>query len=214
MLETAVIVGLVACLVLGSAGRWKVRLRRWWVRFRPTANRGGFRPTVIRGDFRPAVKRGGERPAPGAAIAARVARVIDGDTVDVVTGDGMIRVRLACIDCPEDGQDWGDTATHGLIKLIGGKTVRLECYGLDPYGRTLATLYVARDGGGQWLNVNERMVALGHAWVMRRFYNHLPMNRQDALNRIENWARTKRVGLWKTGDPIPPWEWRAANAKE
>jgi endonuclease YncB( thermonuclease family) len=69
------------------------------------------------------------------------------------------------IDCPEDGQEWGDIATRGLIKLIGGKSVRLEAHGTDSHGRTLGTLFVYLQHKGEWQNVNERMVTLGHAWV-------------------------------------------------
>ena len=69
-------------------------------------------------------------------------------------------------------------------------------------------IYVQHGHGSEWMNVNERMVTLGHAWVMRRFYNHLPKDRQQKLNRLERWARSKMVGLWQTPDPIPPWMWR------
>ncbi len=149
--------------------------------------------------------------APQENFTAKVVCVIDGDTVDVTAGGCRIRIRLDSIDCPEDGQDWGDIAKYGLIKLIGGKTVFLEKHGLDYYGRTLATIYLTQDQGAILLNVNERMVALGHAWVMRQFYDHLPKHRQDSLNRIEAWARSKRVGLWKSVNPIPPWSWRKVN---
>lgn len=142
---------------------------------------------------------------------ARVTRVIDGDTVDVTTNGCKIRVRLDAIDCPENGQHWGDSAKFGLIKLIGGKKVLLENHGLDQYGRTLATIYVSRDSGTDRINVNERMLALGHAWVMRRYYNHLPEQRRDSLNRIEAWAKSKKVGLWNSPNPIPPWRWRTSN---
>ena len=148
---------------------------------------------------------------PGQYFTAKVAQVIDGDTVDVITKRRRIRIRLDSIDCPEDGQDWGDVATYGLIKLIGGKSVSLEYHGLDFHGRTLATIYVSQDRGAKMLNVNERMVVLGHAWVMRQFYNHLPKDRQVSLNRIEAWARSRRVGLWRASNPTPPWEWRRSN---
>lgn len=157
--------------------------------------------------------KGRSRAKPGRnrseAGTFRVVRVIDGDTVDVSKFNRRVRIRLDSIDCPEDGQPWGETAKAGLIKLIGGKSVRLEEHGRDPYGRTIATLYVRSEEGSDWLNVNERMVILGHAWVMRRFYSHLPRERQTALNRMEAWAKSKKVGLWKTSNPIPPWEWRA-----
>ena len=140
---------------------------------------------------------------------AKVMHVIDGDTVIVDKGwSQVVMIRLDSIDCPEDGQHWGDTAAYGLIKLIGGRKVHLEEHGLDSHGRTLATIYVQHANGEEWVNVNERMVTLGHAWVMRKFYDHLPKGRQDKLNRLERWARSKNVGLWRTQNPIPPWQWR------
>jgi len=139
----------------------------------------------------------------------KVEHIIDGDTVIVVKDWHIIKIRLDSIDCPENDQHWGDTAKYGLIKLIGGRNVRLEEHGLDHYERILATIYVQHGYGAEWMNVNERMVTLGHAWVMRRFYNHLPKHRQDKLNRLEKWDRSKKVGLWKTPNPIPPWKWRS-----
>jgi len=150
----------------------------------------------------------GAKPRRTASLRqARVVYVIDGDTV-IVEDDTRrkVRIRLAAIDCPEAGQPWGDTARYGLIKLIGRRTVRVEVHDRDHYGRTVATLHVQREG--EWTNVNERMVMLGHAWVMRRYWHHLPRERQRALDRLERWARSRRVGLWKTPNPVPPWQWR------
>ena len=139
----------------------------------------------------------------------KVEHIIDGDTVIVVKNWHKIKIRLDSIDCPEHDQHWGDTAKYGLIKLIGGRKVRLEEHGIDRHDRTLATIYVQHGYGSEWMNVNERMVTLGHTWVMRRFYDHLPKDRQDKLNRLERWARSKKVGLWQTPNPIPPWKWRS-----
>ena len=138
----------------------------------------------------------------------KVRQVIDGDTVLVATTSSQLKVRLDSIDCPEDGQEWGDTAKRGLIKLIGGKTAKIEVHGSDVHGRTLGTLFVFLQDKGEWQNVNERMVTIGHAWVMRMYYDHLPKSRQQKLNQLERWAKSKRVGLWKNENPIPPWKWR------
>lgn len=138
----------------------------------------------------------------------RILWVIDGDTVIASNGRSELKIRLDSIDCPEDGQHWGDIAKYGLIKLIGRQQVNLEVHGVDAHGRTLATVYVWHQSKEEWLNVNERMVTLGHAWVMRRFYDHLPKDRQNQLNRLERWAQSKEVGLWGTPNPIPPWQWR------
>jgi endonuclease YncB( thermonuclease family) len=138
----------------------------------------------------------------------RVGHIIDGDTVIVFSTAAEYKIRLDSIDCPENGQEWGDIATRGLIKLIGGKSVRLEAHGTDVHGRTLGTLFVNSQETGKWQNVNERMVTLGHAWVSRLNYIHLPKSRQQKLNQLERWAKSKKVGLWKTENPIPPWKWR------
>lgn len=140
--------------------------------------------------------------------SVKVVHVIDGDTVVVASASSQVKVRLDSIDCPEEGQQWGDIATRGLIKLIGGKSVKLEVHGSDVHGRTLGTLFVYLQDKGVWQNVNERMVTLGHAWVMRLCYGHLPKSRQQKLNQLERWAKSKSVGLWKTENPIPPWKWR------
>ena len=140
--------------------------------------------------------------------SVKVGHVIDGDTVIVASTSSQVKVRLDSIDCPEYGQEWGDIATRGLIKLIGGKSVKLEVHGSDVHGRTLGTLFVYMQDKGEWQNVNERMVTLGHAWVIRLYYGHLPKLRQQKLNQLERWAKSKSVGLWKTENPAPPWKWR------
>lgn len=147
-------------------------------------------------------------PITSGEVPARVLRVIDGDTVDVNIQGRRVRVRLDAIDCPEDGQPWGNIATAGLIKMIGGKSVLLEAHGVDDYGRMLATVFVKHHQEPEMINVNERMVMLGHAWVMRAYYRHLPENRRRQLDRLERWARSKKVGLWRQADAMPPWKWR------
>ena len=160
----------------------------------------------------PSPKETNDIPASKRAIdrlpTAKVEYVIDGDTVIVRTVKHTLKIRLDAIDCPENGQQWGDMATYGLIKLVGGKMVKLEIHGKDIYQRTLATLYVWNPSKSEWINVNEKLVLSGHAWVMRQFYHHLPKERQWRLNRMQQWARSKKMGLWQSDDPIPPWIWR------
>jgi micrococcal nuclease len=150
----------------------------------------------------------------GGLHEAKVARVLDGDTVDVLMADGEeIRVRLECIDCPEGDQPWGDIAKAGLIKQIGGaRHVYLEVHGLDVHDRVLATIYVMVDT--ELINVNERMVMLGHAWSTTHIHKQLSLGRRRQLEALEEWAKTKKVGLWGTESPIAPWEWRADGKKK
>jgi len=144
--------------------------------------------------------------------------VLDGDTVDVrlVERDPskvharrrLLRIRLDGIDCPEDDQPWGDTATAGLIKMIGGRDVRIEVRGQDKYGRSLGTIFVSDKHTSDEINVNARMVRLGHAWVYHQFCKHLPRRRRGELKRNERLARARRTGLWRAHNPVPPWRWR------
>lgn len=140
--------------------------------------------------------------------SVKVRRVLAGDTVIVARWNRCYTIRLDAIDCPEGGQLWGDKATAGLIALIGGKRVRARVHSQDSHGRTLATLYVRKQRSYKWINVNARMVALGHAWVYREKYQHLPKRRRDELDRMERWAQSRRLGLWQSDDPTPPWAWR------
>lgn len=141
----------------------------------------------------------------------KVEQVIDGDTITVSTLEDEKRIRLDSIDCPEDGQDWGGIAKDGLIKLIGDKHVHGEEHETDQLGRTIATLYVEDGNTSNWINVNEKMVELGHAWVMRQYYDHLPKDRRAELDKLESNAKLNKLGLWESLNPIPPWNWRKEN---
>lgn len=140
--------------------------------------------------------------------AGPVRKVLDGDTLIVQAGWDRVTLRLEGIDCPEFDQPWGDTARFGLIKLVGGRTVHFETHGVDRYQRTLATVYVWDRDESVWLNVNLRMVMLGHAWVSPGLPGNLPATRRNELLAVSRWARRKQVGLWKTAAPVPPWQWR------
>lgn len=140
--------------------------------------------------------------------AGPVRKVLDGDTLIVQAGWARVTIRLEGIDCPEFDQPWGDVAKYGLIKLVGGRTVHYEIHGVDRYQRTLATLYVWDREESVWLNVNLRMVMLGHAWISPSLPRHLPASRKKELLAVSRWARRKRVGLWNDPAAVPPWQWR------
>lgn len=80
-------------------------------------------------------------------------RVIDGDTFAY----GADRIRLRAIDTPEKDQSGGFEATQRLDSLLHEGTVTMVTDVLDPYGRTLADVYV--DGR----NVAEVLRSEGYA---------------------------------------------------
>ena len=147
-----------------------------------------------------------ERPA--VSGPARLTKVLDGDTLVVSQRWRKYTIRLDAIDCPELDQPWGKKARSGLKKLLGRNRIKVEVHSIDHYGRTLATVFAWNRENSDWMNVNARMVVLGHAWVYGRYLDHLPWARRRDLQDKESWARSKRVGLWRYSNPTPPWNWR------
>ena len=139
---------------------------------------------------------------------ADVMQVIDGDTVIVQSDWNQITLRLDGIDCPEGDQPWGDAARAALVKLIGDQRIRFDDHGPDGRGQQLATIYIQPTRNSAWVNVNLRMVTLGHAWVAPGLLDRLPEDRCEDLVFGSHRAQRKRIGLWHLPDPVPPWQWR------
>lgn len=88
----------------------------------------------------------------------KVSEVIDGDTIKLSNNKF---VRLIGINAPEVDEPCYKEAREKLIKLVKGKTVRLESdvKNKDSYGRLLRYVYVDN------LFVNSEMIRLGYAKV-------------------------------------------------
>ena len=108
---------------------------------------------------------------------ARLQRVVDGDTVDLVVDLGFStfkaeRFRLSGINAPEsrtkdlEEKTRGKAATKFLEELLGsGEDLLIETE-LDKkgkYGRYLCTIYAPVQGFTTLQNVNRMMVNKGHA---------------------------------------------------
>jgi endonuclease YncB( thermonuclease family) len=121
----------------------------------------------------------------------RVARIVDGDTIDVAGGK---RVRLVQIDTPEsDGECYGDKATEVLSRLLPvGTKVMLErdprLDNVDRYGRILR--YVIKGD----TNVNLVLVRHGAASVW--FYDGDRGRYAHSLAAAARKARDKGRGGW------------------
>lgn len=134
-----------------------------------------------------------------------VARAIDGDTLDVASPTGTVRVRLQAIDAAEGGQrcklrwigtwDCGRAATIALEQLTAGRTVTCKAEGTDRHGRVLGVCFT----GGQ--DINAALVRAGLAWA----YVHY----SDRYVAEEQTARLEQLGIWQAAT-MPPWEWRAS----
>jgi micrococcal nuclease len=147
----------------------------------------------------PASPRAAALPRPAPTLRAKVAYVIDGDTVVVTARVRQARVRLLGIDAPEHTRRrecFGGQATAGLRRLLpAGSAVRLAVQRRrDRYGRDLAFVWRA-DG----MFVNLVLVRRGYATTL-----FLPPLDPDGdghragLTAAENMARRERSGLWRT----------------
>ncbi len=97
--------------------------------------------------------------------AVSIRSCYDGDTCTTTTGE---KVRLACIDTPELRGRNADpvpakAARDYLRSYLKGKAITIRRIDTDRYGRTVAELFA--DGA----NVQEQLVASGHAEIYRRY---------------------------------------------
>ncbi|WP_236015015.1 thermonuclease family protein [Geomonas anaerohicana] len=139
--------------------------------------------------------------------------VSDGDTVQVQDVLGTkVKVRLYGIDAPETekrnrrtgriskpGQPFGEEAFQALKGKIGGQRVTVEVRDVDRYRRAVSVLRL-----GGW-DVNQEMVREGFAWAYRQY---LDRPYASEYIRAEEEARREGRGLWREGNPQPPWEFR------
>ena len=135
--------------------------------------------------------------ASAASFAGKVVRVIDGDTIEVLLEKKPVRIRLADIDCPEQGQLFGQAAKKFVLERAAHKIVTVHPRTKDRYGRTIAEV-VLPDGE----SLNQMLLRHGFAWHYKKYSD------DKALAELEDQARNDKVGLWQDNDPTPPWEWR------
>ncbi|WP_269532438.1 thermonuclease family protein [Chitinimonas sp. BJYL2] len=147
-------------------------------------------------------------PLPGNTQSARVSRVFDGDTVEIILTNGETqRVRLAWVDAPEHDQPYGDAAKSTLTALLLGREVSVLPAGPqhDRYGRLLAQIAIqGRDAG-------EAQLQAGMAWHYVQYARKdQPGDAYTSYANAEAGARTQQQGLWQQVNPMPPWQHRKA----
>ncbi|EGO3302088.1 thermonuclease family protein [Salmonella enterica] len=120
-------------------------------------------------------------PSVQANLTGRVVRVIDGDTVVVLTkSERTVRVRLTGIDAPEKGQPFGQCARQFLASRFGRI---VEVTG----DRILGTLWV--DGR----DINAELVCGALAWA----YHVRNVAQNPANLRCEYAPQEEKKGLWQ-----------------
>lgn len=126
---------------------------------------------------------------PANVTAAKVVRIVDGDTVEVSPGGS---VRLIGIDTPESGRCYTQEATNRQEVLTAGQTVFLEADpsqdDRDRYNRLLRYIWLP-DGR----MVNALLVAEGHAY---EYTYREPYRYTEQFMQLEHEAQRADLGLW------------------
>lgn len=130
-------------------------------------------------------------------IAGKVVNVIDGNTVEIISGDlDRMKIYFFGIDAPELDQEYGDRAKKLMEKITLNKNVVVQITGKDRLGHRIGIILI--EG-----NVDPRLEMLkeGLAWTAEK--NAIP-----ELESLKEHARAKNRGLWRQDDPVPPWVFR------
>lgn len=142
-------------------------------------------------------------PASGGTVTG----IVDGDTVDVTTAEGLVRVRVLGVDSPEvhgavecGGPDASAFATQTLL----GKPVELLSdptqERIDDHGRALR--YVVQAG------VNYSEAIADHGLAKSYIYGGVPVQAHPQILAAENRAKAARRGIWggvvSCQNPQPP----------
>ncbi len=133
-------------------------------------------------------------------LSARVIRILDGDTVEILYNQLPIKLRLEHIDTPEKRgkQPFGKRAKIVLSDLCFNQMVKIHSEGdFDRNGRLIGVIF-----NNKGLNLNKEMVRLGMAWHYKKYSSDI------SYDVLENEARKAKKGLWSDPNPIPPWDFR------
>jgi len=139
-------------------------------------------------------------------LAAKVLRVVDGDTVIATAGGGEVRVRLLGVDAPEiahegrPGEPYSRVATEFTKRRISeADRIELEIAGdrVDTHGRTLGFLWLRARSGGEPANLSEELLRAGLARAIR----HFEYPEKNRFLGLEAEARREGRGMWQARRP-------------
>jgi micrococcal nuclease len=135
---------------------------------------------------------------------AKVIRILDGDTIEIIHRERIQRVRIWGIDTPEWDQPFAAQATKFTRNLLEKREVQVLPREYDDYGRLVATIKV----GGK--NIGEELIRSGLAWVHDYYCTEQIC---DLWKGLQTRAISERRGLWNDQNPIAPWKWKRSHSR-
>jgi micrococcal nuclease len=120
---------------------------------------------------------------------ATVIKVFDGDTIEVeLKKNSKKTIRFFGIDCPEWNQEHGIKSTEKVKELLKGKKVEIFPIELGRYGREVGIVYI------NGVSIAEVLLKEGLAFASGN--NH---KLASSYHRIQEIARSNKIGMWKFG---------------
>jgi endonuclease YncB( thermonuclease family) len=156
-------------------------------------------------------------PAWAITLEGKVVKVADGDTITIMDDSGKKhRIRLGGIDAPEKNQPYGKESTQSLLELTSGKPVIIEYEKHDRYKRIIGKVLVDPPGEVfcmaldcvKKIDAGLEQIKRGLAWHYKKYQGEQSVEDRGTYGVAEVEAREKLLGLWKSDEPMAPWEWR------
>jgi endonuclease YncB( thermonuclease family) len=142
-------------------------------------------------------------PGSAASLQGRVAEVVDGGTIAVVSVNHLVKVRLIAVAPPQKNQAYAEVAQQHLSDLILNKYIVVRYSSLrDGY---LVGQVLSGD-----MDVGAQLIRDGVAWYDKSDEKRLTETEQRVYAESQQAARSERRGLWQDDSPVSPWDFRKA----
>lgn len=140
------------------------------------------------------------------AFTGRVSAVSEGDAMTVAdNANREHKIRLAGIDAPETGQEFGAAAKNFLSGLVLNQPVTVVGRRRDDDGRLVAQVFLlGRD-------VSYSMLWAGLAWYDKAAADDQAKEDRKRYTEGERFARKNKDNIWSQAKPVPPWDFRKDN---
>ena len=134
---------------------------------------------------------------------AKVIKVRDGDTVEVLYRKQTVVIRLEHVDCPERKQPYHKRAKKFTSEFCFDKRVKIVSKGkYDRYKRLIAEIVINKK------ILNQELVKNGYALHYKRY------SKDKEYANLEDEAHKEKVGMWSQEKLIAPWLYRKNRKKK
>jgi endonuclease YncB( thermonuclease family) len=116
-------------------------------------------------------------------VVGIVDAIIDGDTLDLMVDERLMRIRLQGINTTERGEPWSRKAKEALAAMTYQKQARIALNGERSRDRWVGVVWVNEK------NVNLEQVRSGLAWYCRNYLD------DESFALAQREARRARIGI-------------------